>query len=442
MVNFNVSLRSLPCAMELPRLPFLAPDRNFLCFRLPPRRMAGGGFRAFFLGAAYLALAVGVTAGPGGEKPAPGVTVETLTDYSPGHYRGPLTPSPPHADLNPHRAVVIAWPTRPERLVFSHEASYCPILERPDGSGMCNQFFEGNLGEAELMNNLGRREKNSFVDVMESGPGRAWVRWTYFAVNMKDDTQPRLRGTEDYYAYPNGLILRRASYASLMPGDQIGYSTQPVELFGVAPAGATLSSLFPRDEAHGDHLVHVAADLYSDRRYEIYWGDGGKVRRVGDDATLAAISHSRGFVLVQPFRGCLMFAVLGVASGFPAENSQLVDHCTPGAEGGVGWGAGRWDHWPIGWLNSQGSDWKPGSDKAYSFGSIGHFLVPAGKRIRVFWPDYSALCADMNFNRWTADRDFLVLLGAADDWAEIRRIGRAWLDRGDCGRPGNIADLR
>ena len=56
---------------------------------------------------------------------------------------------------------------------------------------MCNQFFEGNLGNAELMNSMGRKEKNSFVDVIQSGPNRVWVRWTYLAVNMNDDSQPR-----------------------------------------------------------------------------------------------------------------------------------------------------------------------------------------------------------------------------------------------------------
>ena len=150
-----------------------------------------------------------------------------------------MTPSPPHADMNAKRAVVVFWKDHPQRFVFSHEASYCPLLELPSGAAMCNQFFEGNLGEAELFNNMGRKEKNSFVDVIESGPQRVWVRWIYFAVNMLDDAKPRLRGTEDYFAYPNGLVLRRMTYESLMPNDIVGYGTQPVELFGVAPVGST-----------------------------------------------------------------------------------------------------------------------------------------------------------------------------------------------------------
>lgn len=377
------------------------------------------------------------------DRPTPGVAAVEVHDYTPGRYTGPLAPSPPHADLNPHKAVVVYWKELTHRLVFSHEASYCPILELPSGAGMCNQFFEGNLGDAELFNNLGRRERNSCVDILECGPQRVWVRWTYLCVNMHDDSQPRLRGTEDYFAYPNGLVLRRMSYESLMPDQVIGYSTQPVELFGVAPAGALISDLFPRDAERGDCHTHCVLDLFSERRYDIYWDDAGQVRRSGDDATLAAISQSPGCALVLPLRERLLFAVLGTASGFPAEHNQLIDHCTPGAEGGSGWGAGRWDHWPIGQLNSQTSYWTPDSPYAYSFGSVGQFFVPAGRRIRSFWADYSAYCQDMELNRWTERRRFGVLLGTATDWQEIRQLGRRWLAQGPaCVSPEHIADLR
>jgi hypothetical protein len=389
------------------------------------------------------------------EKPAPitmaelskrtsdGVSAVEVNDYAPGHYTGKLTPSPPHADGNPKKAVIVFWKDRNERFVFSHEASYCPYIELPSGAGVCNQFFEGNWGEAELMNSMGRKERNSFVDVIQSGPRRVWVRWTYFAVNMKDDTQPRLRGTEDYVAYPNGLVLRRTTYTPLIPDQLIGYSTQPVELFGVAPVGSTVKELFTRDAKHGDHLTHSVLDLYGDKRYDVYWGDAGHVRRDGDDAALRAITQSRGLALVMPFREKLLFAVIGEASGFPPARLQLIDHCSTGADGGLCWGQGLWDHWPIGWLNSQGSTWKPGSPYAYSFGSVGQFFVPEGKRIKSFTPDYFDLCKDMDFNRWTARRVCYVLLGSAKDWNEVRRIGRRWLDKGkDCAKPESVGGLR
>jgi len=389
------------------------------------------------------------------EKPAPlsmaelakrtpeGVSAVEVDDYAPGHYTGALTPSPPHADMNAKKALVVFWKGHPQRFVFSHEASYCPVLELPNGAGMCNQFFEGNMGEAELFNAMGRKEKNSFVDIVQSGPHRVWVRWNYLAVNMNDDTKPRLRGTEDYFAYPNGLILRRMTYESLMPNSIHGYSQQPVELFGVASVGKAIKDLFPHDAERGDYHTHAVLDVYSERRYDIYWGEKGKVRRRGDDSTLEAISRSRGCALVLPFRDGLLFAVLGDASGFSSGKSQLVDHCTPGAQGGVGWGAACWDHWPIGWLNSQTSFWKPGSPYAYSFGSVGQFFVPAGKRYRSFVRDYTAYSKDMELNRWTARRVFYVLLGAARQWDDVRRIARRWLDKGTaCARPESIADLR
>jgi len=373
----------------------------------------------------------------------PGVSAVEVNDYAPGHYTGALAPSPPHADGNAKKAVVVFWKDHPHRFVFSHEASYCPLLELPNGAAMCNQFFESNMGDAELFNNMGRKERNSFVDVVQSGPRRVWVRWNYFAVNMKDDTQPRLRGTEDYFAYPNGLVLRRMTYESLMPDHTFGYSQQPVELFGVAPVGKLIQDLFSRDAEQGDYLTLAALDVYSDRRYDIYWGEKGEVRRRGDDPTLAAISRSPGRALVLPFCDKLLFAVLGDASGFPAEKSALVDHCTPGVKSGCEWGQGLWDHWPIGWLNSQTSNWKPGSPYAYSFGSIGQFFVPDGKGYESFVKDYTAYSEDMELNRWTAHGVFYVLLGTAGDWDEVRRIGRSWLDQGAaCARPESIADLR
>jgi hypothetical protein len=372
-----------------------------------------------------------------------GVSALEVNDYAPGHYTGALTPSPPHADMNARKAIVVFWKDHSHRFVFSHEASYCPLLELTSGAAMCNQFFEGNLGDAELMNNQGRKERNSYVDIIQSGPQSVWVRWSYFCVNMKDDSQPRLRGTEDYFAYPNGLVLRRMTYESLMPNDIIGYATDPVELFGVAPVGSTIKDLFPRDAEHGDYLTHTVLDLYSGQRYDICWDEQGHVRRSGDDATLAAITRSPGYALVLPFREKMLFAVMGKASGFPPERNQLVDHCTKGAEGGAGWGTGLWDHWPIGWLNSQTSYWKPGSPYAYSFGSVGQFFVPDGKRIKSFWKDYSEMCKDMELNHWTERRVFYVLLGTARKWDDIRRMGRSWLDKGAaCARPESIANLK
>jgi hypothetical protein len=155
-----------------------------------------------------------------------GVSAIEVTDYVYGGYQGDFS-SPPHADVNPKRAVVIIWKDFPYRFVFSHEGSYCPWFELPSGAALCYQFFEGNAGWAELFNDWGRKERNSFVDVLESGPRRVWVRWTYFGVNMKNG-EPAFRGSEDFWAYPNGLILRPPKYDTLKPGDARGYAREPL----------------------------------------------------------------------------------------------------------------------------------------------------------------------------------------------------------------------
>ena len=123
------------------------------------------------------------------KRKSDGVSVVEVSDYIFGNYKGKL-PSPPCADLNPKKAFIIFWKDFPFRFVFSHEGSYCPWFELPGGAGCCYQFFEGNNGWAELFNEQGRKERNSFVDIVESGPKRVWVRWTYFGVNATNGSRP------------------------------------------------------------------------------------------------------------------------------------------------------------------------------------------------------------------------------------------------------------
>ncbi len=220
----------------------------------------------------------------------PGITIAEVSDFAPAHYKGTLSPSPPHADHNPGKSIVIKWNARPHRLIFTHEASYDPILELPNGASLCNQFFEGNLGWGELFNNNGRKERNRLGDFVQHDSARAWVRWNYFCVNKDDDAKPILRGTEDYVTYPNGLVWRRLTYQSLMPDDPKGYSWQPIDFFGAATAGTTWNDLFARDEQHGDYLVGTVVDAYSPRRYDLFWDDNGNVRRNGDSQLLLDVS--------------------------------------------------------------------------------------------------------------------------------------------------------
>ena len=385
------------------------------------------------------------------EKPAPatraelslrklqGVAAVEVNDYAPGGFRKDISPGPPHADMNPKKAVIVGWENWDHRLVFCHEASYAPWIELPNGVGLCNQFFEGNTGWAELFNKNGRKERNSFVDIIQSGPKRVWMRWNYFCVNKDDDSHPALRGTEDYIAYPNGLVWRRLTYATLMPDTPDGYSWQPIDFFAVAPTGSTWNDLFPRDEQHGDYHVGSVIDAYSEKRYDKYWDDHGKARRTGDAGLLLEISHSPGFAIVMPLKAGCLFTVMGVSSGFPRGKSQVVDHSFDDT-GGWGWNAARWDHWPIGWLNAQEHDYKPGSPYPYHFGPFSHYMV--NRPIKNAKQDFPAEARDMELNQWTERHVYYTLTGVSWDLESIRRLARLWLDKGnDCARPESIANL-
>ena len=375
----------------------------------------------------------------GAHAPA-GVSAVEVSDYDICGYKGELKPSPPHADMNPNDAVIISWQGKPHRVVFSHESSYDPWMELPNGVNLCNQFFEGNNGWAELFNNNGRKTRNSFVNIVQAGPGRVWVRWNYFCVNMDDDSHPALRGTEDYIAYPNGLMWRRLTYETMMPGEPNGYSWQPIDFFASAPNGTEWRDLFPRDEKHGDYLVATALDAFSEKRYDVFWDDNGKPRRNGDAALLLEISHSRGFAMVMPFKAGYLFTILGAASGFPSEKSQIVDHSFNDT-GGWGWGAARWDHWPVGWLNSQTNNYKPGVSKyPYSFGPFSHYIV--NHPLKDGSKDYAREANDMELNHWSERHVYYTLTGMAKDMESIRKLARRWLEQGrTCAKPESIAAL-
>jgi hypothetical protein len=367
------------------------------------------------------------------------VSAVEVSDYAPGFYKGSLTPSPPHADHNPKKAVIVAWKDKSHRLVFCHEASYDPWMELPNGVGLCNQFFEDNTGWAELFNNSGRRERNSFVDIVHSGPDRAWVRWNYFCVNKDDDSHPALRGTEDYFAQPNGLVWRRLTYHTLMPDKPDGYSWQPIDFFALAPTGTTWNDLFHKDAQHGDYHVGSVLDAYSTKRYDLFWDDHGQARRVGDAQLLLEISHAPGLAIVMPIKQGFLFTILGASSGFPGEKSQVVDHSFNDT-GGWGWGASRWDHWPVGWLNAQENAYKPGSPYPYHFAPFSHYIV--SKPIKDAKRDFPIEGHNMEHNRWVECRVFYVLTGVGHDLEEIRQLAKRWLDQGaGCAQPESVAML-
>jgi hypothetical protein len=329
------------------------------------------------------------------------VSVREVDDYVFGGYTGDFT-SPPHANLRPKCAVIVTWSDQAYRFVFSHEASYCPWIEFPSGAAVCFQFFEGNDGWGELFNQHGRREKNSFVDIVENKPTRGWVRWTYFGVNMESG-QAAYRATEDFFCFSNGLILRRQSFRTLMPGDHRGYAREPIELIGVLPVGKTW-----RDVLRDGHALSVI-DPFSDAQYDVFWSEDGKHRRSGSD--WKTLDHARGIALILPLKEAFVFTAFGDASGFDHTFTRIKEH-TFKDTGGIGWGSQSWDHWPIGWINSQGHEVDAESSKKYP----SHFS-PAGM-------DFFALP-----NELVEGRVFISLIGAAENQQHIRPVVRQWLEQ-------------
>ncbi|MBV8855413.1 MAG: hypothetical protein JOZ02_00495 [Acidobacteria bacterium] len=364
------------------------------------------------------------------EMKTAGVSAVEVSDYVFGNYQGDFD-SPPHADGNPRKAYVIYWRDFPYRFVFSHEASYCPWFELPSGAALSYQMWEGNDGWGELFNEHGRRERNSFVDVIESGPRRVWVRWTYFGVNMKTGAAA-YRATEDFWAFPNGLILRRQSYESLLPGDAHGYAREPIELIALEPAGKLWFDVLEQDAKTGESHAFVGLDAFTNARADIYWKSQpkpnkpfyGTSRRTG--SPWKELDDARGFVGIIPFRDGSPFFAVGDASGYPHETTRMKEHSDK-ATGGWGWRSLSWDHWPVGWLNSQAHDVDDESYKKYP----SHF-APFGLDL---W--------SMK-NEETERRDFYSLMGVGgSDVEAVRRLARAWLKNGPRGAtdPARAASL-
>ena len=359
-----------------------------------------------------------------------GVAVAEVKDYVFGGYRGDFH-SPPHADGNPCKAYIVSWEALPFRFVFSHEASYCPWFEFPSGAASCYQFFEGNDGWAELFNDWGRKEKNSFVDVLESGPKRVWLRWTYFGVHMESG-EPAYRATEDFWAHPNGLILRRQSYESLIPHEHKGYAREPIEMIGMCPVGKLWFDVLRTDPSSGASHALAVLDPFSQKRYDLYWESAPEPQNIWkasprrSGANWKSLDDSPGVALIVPMQEGSPFCIFGDASGFRHDFTRIKEHSFRDT-GGWGWVSKSWDHWPIGWLNSQAHEVSADSLEKYP----NHFS-PAGMDL---WdlPDEES-----------ARRVFYSLIGVAGENLEkVRTIARKWLDRGEraIASSWSIADL-
>ena len=344
-----------------------------------------------------------------------GVSVVEVSDYVYGNFQGELK-CPPNADGNPKKAFIIFWKDFSYRFIFAHESSYCPMIELPSGAGVCYQFFEGNEGRAELFNTPGRRDRNTFVEIMEPGPHRVWVRWTYFGVNQETGEQYYC-ATEDFWAYPNGMIVRRQTYTSLFQGIH-GHAREPIEIIGMCPVGKTWVDVLKKDEKTGNHCPLVVLDPFSQNRYDVFWKHipgslyGAVPSRTG--ASWKELDDSTGVAFVIPMIGGSPFCVFGDASGFRHDFTRIKEHSHPDT-GGVGWIGESWDHWPIGWLNSQGHSIDKDSLSKYP----NHFS-PAGM-------DFFALP-----NEEAEKGVFYSLIGVGGDNMEaIRSVANSWLKKGE-----------
>ena len=344
-----------------------------------------------------------------------GVSVAEVSDYVYGNYQGELK-YPPNADGNPKKAFVIYWKDFSYRFIFAHECSYCPFIELPSGAGVCYQFFEGNEGVAELLNTPGRREKNTFIDVIESGPNRVWIRWTYFGVNQNTGEQ-YYRGVEDFFAYPNGMIVRKQTYTSLR-NDIYGYSREPIENMGLCPVGKTWVDILKKNINLSEHHALTILDAFSAKRYDVFWKHKEGTlydaipRRTG--ASWKELDDALGVVFIIPMQEASPFCVFGDASGFRHDFTRIKDHSYPDT-GGVGWIGQSWDHWPIGWLNSQTHEVDKDSIKKYP-----NTFSPAGM-------DFFALP-----NEEAEKGIYYSLIGVGNNNIEaIRSVAKTWLQKGE-----------
>lgn len=270
------------------------------------------------------------------------------------------------------------------------------------------------------------------MDVIERGPDRVWVRWTYFGVNMQSGAAA-FRGTEDFWAYPNGLVLRRQSYESLMPDKNIGYAREPIEMIGMCPVGKLWSNVLRDGESSGERHALAVLNPFSDKRYNVFWTPTPDAKQIWKGTARRAGSSWReaddalGVALIVPMKEGAPFCIFGDASGFGSDFTRIKEHSFNDT-GGWGWISSSWDHWPIGWLNSQAHEVDAESLKIYP----NHFS-PAGM-------DFWSLP-----NEDSANRSFYSLIGVAgSDLEEVRRIGRMWLEKGEKGiaNPMSGADLR
>ena len=300
-------------------------------------------------------------------KKIEGVEAVEVSDYAPAGYKGELKPSPPHADFNPQEGGHHRLGQAPATLRLQPRGQLLSLVGIAQRRRAVQPVLRVNEG-GDLFSDTGRRERNSFVDVIQSGPDRAWVRWNYFCVS------PRRRHPPEH---PRHRGLHRLSQrAGVAAADLPHHDARRNRRATVGSRSTSLpprrrarewKDLFPRDpRARRLQRGRGPGRLLGQDLPRLLGRSRARPRRVGDAELLWQISKSKGFAMVMPFKAGHLFVVLGQSSGFPARKepdrrSQLRRHRR------LGLGLGRWDHWPVGWLNSQSHDYQPGSPYPYHF---------------------------------------------------------------------------
>jgi len=251
-------------------------------------------------------------------------------NYRFGDYTGLLTPSPPHADNNPARAVVVTWNDKPYKFVFWHEAAYTPFWELSDGSGLTCQYFEGEGDtEGDLWCPHGRKESVSNVALLENGPNRVHVRWWY--------NPGSVTAQEDYYFYPNGLCWRKMKVVG-------GESNECFEMMIMNRVGDYYRDNVPGPE-NGIYKLVTMLDVYSFKKRE-YWDDKSKT-----GASKSEIEDAAAKVFRVHLNDLDPFAIYGDGiTAFIGTDDKIVEI----------WDSWAYKHhftcWPIGWSWSTSED--------------------------------------------------------------------------------------
>ena len=121
------------------------------------------------------------------------------------------------------------------------------------------------------------------------------------------------------------------------------------------------------------------------------------------------LQDARGVIFVYPLTDGSGFSAWGDASGFHHSYTNIKEY----SAGAWGWISNTWDHWPIGWLNSQGHVVDEESLKKYP----NHF-APDGM-------DFYAL----NYEESERGVYYSLIGVAGDDLEKVRRTARKVVPR-------------